>query len=335
MNSHRNNLAYIWGQEFSNWVLAVDMEDEHGAVRSDLTKTYIFGDGIHEEGKDRRIEMGVQLDPTGAKNGENSICSNADRNFRAMIYKEGYNAIEFSSDENDYTYFPCFWDQMFFSATVDISGTTKDNPAEYDTYLLEPTISFSKGQFSDTITAVEALDINQDAVEITSNNGDWTVEFNSNYYDNVIFKITAGGKTYFVKINRLVLDIKDNFGPDTIDTYLIARLFYSRDKSYNDFDVIATVVYNDDTTETKIISPSELRYYDIDDANRTIDTYTLNGGKGLYESQCYIKVDQSKLVGAYFTIVKKGALEGDNYKGTFSGSGEGTYYDAETRDIVL
>ena len=335
-----NNSAYVWGQDNANWVLAADMEDEHGATRTDLTKAYIFGDGIHEEGKDRRIEMGVQLDPTGAPKAENSIWSNADRNFRAAIYRDGYNAIEFSSNSNDYTYFPCFWDQTFFTSTLDISGTSKEKPAEYDTYLLESTISFKNGQFSGPITAVQALDINPDAVEITGPvDGTYNIKFKSNYYDNVVFKITAGGKDYFVKINRLVLDIKDNFGPDTKTPCLIARIFYDTSKSYSDFEVIATVIYNNGKTETKLLSPEELRFYDTDDHNREINgnKYALNGGKGLYESQCYIEVDNKNLVGAYFTIVKKGSLtvNGNTYGGTFSGSGEGTYYNAATRDIEL
>lgn len=332
-----NNSAYVWGQENANWVLAADMEDEHGDVRTDLTKTYIFGTGVYNE--DRRIEMGVQLDPTGAQNGANSICSNGNRKFRTTIYRDNYNAIEFSSNTNDYTYFPCFWDQTFFSSTVDISGTTKDRPAEYDTYLLESTIRFTKGQFSAPITAVEALDVNPNAVDIRIVDGTCTIKFNSNYYDNVIFKITAGGKDYFVKVNRLVLDIKDNFGPTTTNPCLIARIFYDTSKSYDDFEVVATVIYNNGNTETKVLTPEKLRYYDSDDHNREIqgNEYALNGGKGLYESQCYIEVDNRNLVGAYFTIVKKGSLtaEGDTYNGTFSGSGEGTYYDARTRDIVL
>ena len=326
-----NNSAYVWGQDNANWVLAGDMEDGNGNVRTDLTKAYIFGNG--------NDDMGVQLNPTGARNGENSIWSNGDRNFRVAIYRNNYNAIEFSSNQNDYTYFPCFWDQTFFTSTVDISGTTKDRPAEYDTYLLESTIRFTKGQFSAPVTAVEALDVNPNAVDIRIVDGTCTIKFNSNYYDNVIFKITAGGKDYFVKVNRLVLDIKDNFGPTTTNPCLIARIFYDTSKSYDDFEVVATVIYNDGKTETKVLSPEKLRYYDSDDHNRDIqgNEYALNGGKGLYESQCYVEVDKDNLVGAYFTIVKKGSLtaEGDTYNGTFSGSGEGTYYDARTRDIVL
>ena len=326
-----NNSTYVWGQENANWVLAKDMENQDGSVRTDLTKEMLFGDPNLFD------DRGIQLDPCGAENGANSINTNANRNFRATIYRENYNAIKFSSNQNDYTYFPCFWDQTFFSSTVDVSGTTAENPAEYDTYLLESTIRFTEGQFSDHITAVEALNVNPEAVDISIVDGICSIRFNSNYYDNVVFKITAGGQDYFVKINRLVLDIKDNFGPDTEEDYLIARIFYSTENSYDDYEVIATVIYNDGTTDVKVLSPSELRYYDSDDRNRSItgDNYKLNGGKGLYESQCYVAVDRLKLVGAYFTIVTKGALEGDTYNGTFSGSGEGTYYDARTRDIVL
>ncbi len=324
-----NNTNYVWGQEPANWVLATDMEDENGDILSaeDLTKAYVFGDGM--------MDMGVQLDPTGAENGANSLCSNADRNFRATIIRDGYAAIKFSSSEDDYTYFPSFWDPTFFSSTVDVSGTTAENPAVYMTYLLEPTITFSNDQFTDVITNVEALNVNPNALEIKGVDGIWTIKFNSNYYDNVVFKVTAGGKDYFVKIGRIVINVHDNFGPNTVEDKLIAELFYSKDKSYNDYDVVATVIYNDGTSENKILSASEIDFADPNDENRAIDEYRLNGGKGLYSSQYIISVDRMKLVGAYFTVIKKGALTGDNYGGTFSGSGKGSYYNAETRRIEL
>ncbi|MCR5146634.1 MAG: hypothetical protein K6B70_04740 [Clostridia bacterium] len=331
-----NNSNFVWGTEFANWVLAKDLEDENGNIIPErLNKLYIFGDGIPSE--DRKKEMGVQLDPCGGEEGANSLCSNADRNFRVTIYREeGYQAISFSDLKDDYTYFPGFWDPTFFSATVDISGTSKSKPAVYNTYLLEPTVKFTKGQFSADITAVEALDVNPNAVSITKVDGVFTVKFNSNYYDHVVFKVTAGGKDYFVQLNRIITDVHDNFGPGVTDTKIIAELYYPSTKSYNDFEVIATVVNGDGTEETSVVSVNKYESEDYQNviANRVND-YVQNGGKGLYCSQYSIPVNREKAVGVYFTVINKGALSGDNYGGTYAGSGRGTYYDIESRNIVL
>ena len=330
-----NNSNFVWGTEFANWVLAKDLEDSNGNIIPErLNKLYIFGDGIPSE--DRQKEMGVQLDPCGGENGANSLCSNADRNFRVTIYRNGYQAISFSDSKDDYTYFPGFWDPTFFSSTVDISGTTKAKPAVYNTYLIEPTVKFTKGQFSDDITAVESLDVNPNAVSITKNNGVYTIKFNSNYYDHVVFKVTAGGKEYYVQLNRIVTDVHDNFGPGVTDTKIIAELYYPSNKSYNDFQVIATVVNGDGTEETQVVSVNKFESEDYDNVNANrVNDYVQNGGKGLYCSQYSVSIDREKAVGVYFTVINKGALSGDNYGGTYAGSGRGTYYDIETRNIVL
>ena len=321
-----NNSNFVWGQEPSGWVLASAMEDEHGNIRNDISGFYVFGDG--------QMDMGVQLNPCGAENGMNSMCSNGDRNFRATIYRSGYASIRFSSSESDYTYFPGFWDLVFFSSVVDVSGTSKANPAEYDTYLLEPTIRFTNDLGIGEITSVEALDINRDAVVITIVDGICTIRFNSNYYDNVVFKITAEGKEYFIKINRLVMGVSDNFAPGETDTKLFAELYYPRTKSYNDYEVVATIINKDGTSKTEVVPVS--KFFSMDNVNdRLIDQYTLDGGKGLYCSQFAVKVDTQKVEGVYFTVINKGALDGENYGGTFSGSGSGSYYNLESRRIEV
>ena len=77
-----------------------------------------------------------------------------------------------------------------------------------------------------------------------------------------------------------------------------------------------------DNTETPVI-------------DNKVNDYVLNGGKGLYCSQYSVSIDKEKAVGAYFTVINKGALSGDNYGGTYAGSGRGTYYDIESRNITL
>ena len=306
-----NNGSYTWGQEDANWVLASDME-ENGVVKANLTKEYIFG--VPEE------DMGVQLDPCGAEDGINSICSNGNMNFRVTIYRDGYQAIKFGTNASDYTYFPGFWDQTFFTSTVDLSGTTKTNPAVYQTYLLEPSISFEVGDNSksNSITSVVALDVNPNAVTITKNNGKYTIKFNSSYYDHVVFEITtANGQKNYIKIARITLRVRDNWGPNTTNPKLIAELYDPTSNSYKDFEVVATVVKKDGSTTTSTL--------EVDSSSN------VNGGQGLYMCEYSVDASRDTTLGAYFTVIQKGALNGKTYGGTFSGSGKGVYFNCESR----
>ena len=322
-----HNSNYVWDQEGpANWVLARDMEDEQGNVRTDADRYYVFGN--------ERDNMGCQLNPCGGKRGENSMCSNGDRNFRATIYRDGYETVQFCASQDLYTYFPDFWDPVFYDDTIDVSGTTKENPAFYEAYLLEPTITFGTGVHSDAdITSVKALDVNANAVTITKSGSEFVVKFNSNYYDRVVFELTdANGAKYYIMIARTALQIGDNLGPNsTVDPLLIANFYYPNTYTYNDFEVVATVYYKDGQVETK---KANLKgYEDIAAGLQPVNTYTGNGGKGLYVSQYTVGFDDT-VENVCFTIIKKGALDGESYGGTFSGSGKGINFDIERRNII-
>ena len=311
-----NNGTYTWGQDNANWVLATDME-ENGKIKTNLTKLYIFGDGTDND-------HGVQLNPTNAKDGANSICSNGDMNFRVTIYRDSYQAVKFGTSPYNYEYFPFFWDQTFFTSTVDISGTTPENPAVYETYLLEPAILFSVGDNSksNSITSVKALDVNPDAVTITSDDGVYTVKFNSSYYDHVVFAITtADGNTYYIRLARMTIRVTDNWGPNVAnkDRKLTAQLYYPRTTNYSDYEVVATVVNKDGTTATSTL--------EVDSSDN------IDGGRGLYYSEYSVSANRDDTEGVYFTAVYKGALTSENYGGTFSGSGKGVYFNCETRKL--
>ena len=305
-----NNGTYTWGQDKANWVLARDME-ENGVVKANLTELYVFGDGTD-------FDHGVQLNPTNAKDGENSICSNGDMNFRVTIYRDNYQAVKFGTNASDYTYFPGFWDQTFFTSTVDISGTTKENPAVYESYLLEPTLSFGVGDNSKSnrIKSVKALDVNEKAVSISEVDGVYKVKFNSSYYDHVVFEITTiDGNKYYIMLARMTLRIMDNFAPGVTDNKLIAQLFYPTTNNYDDFEVVATIVSKDGSTKTSTLEVES--------------TENTDGGKGLYGCTYTVGINKDTDIGAYFTVVYKGALTNENYGGTFSGSGKGVYYNFE------
>lgn len=326
-----NNVTYKWGQDNANWVLASDMEDGQGAVKAEAkTLSYIFGNG--------KEDMGVQLNPTNAENGNSSICSNGDMNFRVCITNDSYQAINFSASQNNYKYFPNFWDQTFFTSTLDISKTTKEKPAVYNAYLEEPSISF---KVDANVKSVKALDVNSNAVTINKDGLEYTVMFKSNYYDRVVFEITTNdNKKSYVMIARTTILVEDNFRPNVKDKELVANVYYPT-ASYDEdsFQVVANIVNKNGDVTTKILDSSEIidEYYDAHADKMVTENFgkKANGGKGLSFSRFKVSVDDDT-VGAYFTVVKKGALNSSSntYAGTFSGSGKGVYYSISQRHIV-
>jgi len=334
-----NNIPYIWGQEKANWALARDVEQEPEVIKPNLSITDVFGNGTEEN-------RGCQLDPCGAENGANTISTNGDRSFKATIYRAGqYEGLTFGTTEEDYTYFPDFWDPTFFNSTIDISKTTAQNPAVYTTCLLEPKIKFRTGSHSKSpIRSVKALDVNDGAVEITRNQGEgyFSVKFNSNFYDKVTFELEdEQGEKYYVILARATITAHDNFAPDMQGAKVTASLYYPETESYTDYEVVATICTADGTTKT----PAVLKASKIEERDVEIyeNGYSAHAGKGLRRSS-YV-VDLSKygttgqevsrnVKGIYFTAIKKGALQGNTYGGTFSGSGKGTFYSVPRREMV-
>lgn len=321
--SGKNN-HYTFGQEPANWVLASDME-EGGAVKENLTKEYVFGDG--------QYDMGVQLDPCGAKSGAHSICTNGDRNFRATIYEEGYQAIKFDTSEDMVDFFPNFWDQTFYSSTVDISGTTLENPAVFETYLLNGEVFFSAGEHSSAITSVKPLGVDEDAIDVYNQDEQWAIWFRSNYYDHVVFEVIAeGGAKYYIRIARVTFNISDNFAPGQKNKKVIASFYYPNgagwETNYESFDVIATKVKKDGSRETAIVQAIDM----VDPLTGEMVTRDSDGGKNLRMSFYSVDINDN-VAGVYFTVVYKGALDSGKefYNGTFSGSGKGIYYDLSDR----
>jgi len=339
-----NDHNYQWGQEPANWALAKDIEDEGGNVKPEVNKQYVFGDGM--------FDMGIQLDPCTDAEGVSSILSNGDRNFRSTIYLDGsYEALTFGTSPEDYEYFPSFWDPTFFTSTIDISGTTKYHPAVYKTYLLNSSIKFATGLHSKSaIKSVKPLDVNSKAVDVQKDEGagEFTITFHSNYYDRVVFEAEAqNGDKYYFMPQRIVINAMDNFGPDMTEAKVNAAFFYPNTYRHGDFDVVATVHRYDKKPSTHILEAMSLNNAEpgmevLGLGEPGPDEYTSDGGKGLYTSIYPVSLGSDiksgrdalqKVQGVAFTVVNKGALEGNVYGGTFSGSGKGTLYDVAERKI--
>lgn len=261
------------------------------------------------------------IDPCGFENSGSCVGTYGDRQFRAVIVDNTrYEAISFSADVNDYTYFPRWWDPILFTSTVDISNTTKENPAIYEAFVEEPNIKFATGANSlGAITSVTALDVPSGAVSVSESNGEWTINYASNFYDHVVFEVKTSTETYYVEIERVAIQVHDNFGPNTAeaDEKIICEMYYPTSQNASDYDVYATIFYSDGSKKMQKL---------------TATATNNNGGTGLYFAEYEISYT-SDMVGIAYNAVEAGSLFGNTFGGAYLGSGTGTYYDIDAREI--
>lgn len=275
------------------------------------------------------LEHEYFYEPMSSKNGNNSISTNANRVFRATIYDSSkYEAIQFGVSESDYHYFPNTWDPVFYDSTLDISSTTKDAPAEYTTYLLEPTLKFSGSAYSiSDIASVKALDVNPGAVTIAESGDEYTIKFNSHYYDKVVFEITdTAGKQYYVRINRITGRFVNGMNISTDVLKMGYMLMYDSSKSYNDYEVKTLVTYADGSSKIVSAVPTASKDWD-DQAQQEVTKIEWDAGKNLKSALFAVPVTKD-VVSLDFTVTNKGAISViDTYGGTFTGSGKGLHFD--------
>ncbi|MBP3765593.1 MAG: hypothetical protein J6G98_00235 [Bacilli bacterium] len=280
------------------------------------TKTWEELDiAIHEEDYDKGI------DPTGGNDGFNSLVHNGDRKYRVVIYDDTlYESLTFNVDPNNYTYYLGSWDPVFANPTIDISGSTKDKPARYTTYLLEDTLKFSAGTINkETIASVKVLDVPEKGVSLTKSGDEYTVKFKSNYYSKVILEITGsnGGK-YYLQIDRTFIKSGFRGGPTPS---IISEFIYPADTSYTDYDVIATITKKDGSIETKKLTAFEITDWD-DIAQEPVTKYVWDAGENLKKTG--YKIDATEdIKNVDITVTLKNATSTDTYGGTFGGYGKG------------
>lgn len=314
-----SNENYYWG-----WESAKALIDEKNITTFSGFEALVKG-----------MERDYLVDPTGAVDGNSTICTNGDRAFRATIYDDTtFEGVAFARDEDDYTYFPAFWDSTFFTNTVDISGTTATNPAVYESFLLEPTIKFeaadnSVGEF----TSVTPLGVPKGAVTVNNSNGEYEIEFASNFFDNVVFEIATEGGNYYLEIARTAIQVHDNLAPGITEKKITAQVYYTGKESYTDYEVYATLHYADGTTELKKLSAGQITTDSMSGDSLPAGTYELDGGKGLKYAEFSVSVTDD-VVGVDFNAINSGALSGDTYGGSYFGSEKGVTYDIEKREVI-
>ncbi len=266
------------------------------------------------------------IDPTGAQNGANIISTNGARAFRLTIYHDGYYGVTNASNPEDLTFYPEFWGEDRFNPAYDVSETSLDNPQTIKSYLLEPKITLS----SDGGTAISALtvaspDVPADAVTITdAGAGKWDIVFNSNFYDDVTFKVTGAGQDYYVRVVRMTV----NHDTEDIVVRNKAILYYPAGDT-NDYDVIATYHFSDRDDITTTLVPTGSAQA---------------GGKGLSKKAYTFSTADSYIAsllsnnnnwtGVSYTVVKKGSTA-THYAGTLAGSGKGVYYGVHNGHVTL
>lgn len=260
------------------------------------------------------------IDPTGAQSGNNSLNTNGDRAFRATIYGDGYYGVTNASMPSDLTYYPSFWDKAFFNPAYDISGTSIDNPAVIQTYLLEPVITLESDISSSPIRNIEIADSTPaSAVSITRDGGSFTITFNSNYYDHTIFKVTDYSEhTHYFMLGRITVDRDGNlFVPTTDDT---------------EYEVYGTYTLENGTRlflQLERNTPSDTS----GGQNLDLRAYKLKAGDS---GKVNYRPDSANAIKkVVFTVVKASeniaddkpsATYMDFYQGTLAGSGRGTGY---------
>ena len=277
----------------------------------------------------------VELQPVGEPMCNNAFVSYGDRNFKITIYNDLYKGITLGTLD-DLSYYPGSWvDGLGKIESYDVSGTTKENPTEITTILLEKTINLKA--FSEyngfNIQSIEALDVPSDAVDIRKVDDEYKFTFNSNFYDKVVFKITdTNGGEYYLRINRITLMTNDQikFREGEPSVKIEADFYFDRTTSYSDYAITGKIEYKDGTR--KVIELENAKRVDDGFFNITyayeVDQETVTDGtpgKGLKQSayKYEFTIEEAKKISkVYLNVEYKGSTD-TSYAGAFAGSGKG------------
>ncbi len=288
---------------------------------------------------------GIDFAPVNEPQESNAYVSYGNRNFKIIIYGEDYKGLTLGS-LSDLDYYPREWANRFERReNYDISGTTKDKPAEMLGVLLQNTVTIERLTYTSyTISKVEALDVPNGAVEVDAGANGFTIYFHSNYYDKVEFKITDDdGNEYFILINRRTIDPYFDIRHDSDDAKIMAEVFYADSKSYENFNVLGKIQYKDGTT--KVVQLTAINYgrdglgnevsgIEYDEANpsyvRPGDAPPVSDrGKGIKRAKFAYDIDKSelkKIDKVYINVEMEGSTQ-NYYNGNFAGSGKGDVLD--------
>lgn len=276
-----------------------------------------------------------KLQPVGEPEGHNAFVSYGDRNFKVVIFNDDYRGVTTTLDFNGLNFYPARWaDPYLRTDQYDVSDTNEVNPTPLESILLEDTVNFDVLPYNNyELDSIVALDVPDGAVTITKiNSRKFRIEFSSNFYDHVVFKLTdTHGDESYVQINRYTIDGTIRYDNDRNIPVLSADFYFDRTKSHNNFNITAKIIYKDGTIENVTLNAANgfrdglgnpIEGYEADQ-EATIGPFQ---GKGLKLSVFEYELPQNadrNIKDIYFNAEYKGG-DAYTYAGAYSGSGEGT-----------
>lgn len=271
-----------------------------------------------------------KLQPVGEPTYNNCYVSYGDRNFKVVIYNNKYKGVTMG-DLSKLSYYPSEWTNPFIRRDqFDLSGTTKNKPALLNSILLESTVRIKTLDYNGfEIASIEPLDVPADAVTISKENGEFKLEYSSNFYDNVTFKVTdTKGEVTYMLVQRYTIDGWIKFADN--HPVLTADFYFDRERSYADFELTAKIIYKDGTTKNVKLEAA----FGIDDGLGNItNAYEVDEentqygpkGKGLKKASFEYALEDGEdreIEDVYLNAEYKGSTE-STYAGAYVGSGEG------------
>ena len=218
---------------------------------------------------------------------------------------------------------------------LDLSNTSRNSPVEITEFIYQTKLKIEPNTTNNaTITNIEALDVNEKAVTITSSTDDnsYTLEFNSFFYDNVVFEITdSNGEKYYLKINRYAAIISTNF--DNIDdpTPTTKKIFANLYVDYK--EDAGSEVINLETIVKKVYKDNS---YDFSYASKEKDKDNPGFYLAITESKyraCQFSTEvDSNVKEVYFITTRPQWTSKTN--GIITGSGMGVKFDISTKQTT-
>ena len=278
-----------------------------------------------EDGEGERIA----LNPLEAPIETNAYSHFGDRKFKVMIKSPEYTGVSVKNATDGYE--PDFGNALNTVVYRDISGSTESNPVILYTIPQQEQIIIS-GENGTAFDSIEALNLNKSqAVNISSVSSGHKIQFNSNYYDHIIFKVTSGTSIGYIQIFRTAIQVqKVDISPNS--NTLNAIIYFDSTKNCSSYDLFAKLAYKNGNEKTVKLSPAS----EHDDGYGNIESGCLaNGGTNLKKGYYSTTIDTNliNLSGVYFTAINAGSTI-TNYAGTLSGSKKGVYLNLEETPIT-
>lgn len=264
--------------------------------------------------------------------GKGAYVNNCEYACLVAIYdEENYAAVE-SAGTDTMTFVPF----NFGVRPVDVTDTSVSDPAILEMPLQETRVVLRAMDVNDfEIESIRALYVPEGAVTIEqAEDGSFVIEFNSNFYDDVLFEIeSTTGRFYTLQIVRQTLsEVRWEHASQWNNNFegIRAEFTFADYTTYEDYELTATLIYGDGTEDVQEMT--NLGWIDENYGGNLIYTREYDGaqsGKGLKRANYGIALTTEEMwdiKGVYINVRYSGGDE-EVYAGTFAGSGKGYYIE--------